>query len=245
MGWLRTLVVSGAALAISGVLARAADMPGTPRTLPPPGTDYRPALIDLSSGWYIRGDLGAHWGMLGGVESPPTFANPTDNSLGTGMTASLGAGFKTSWIRTDFTIDYASPLKYQGTVATPGDTTAKIQATTALVNGYLDLGTWYRATPYIGAGAGVAYTRLTDFASPGPPFSDSSNKQWNFAWAGMAGVAFPISHNLMIDVGYRYLNIGDVKTGSDAFGAMTFKNVAAHEARIGLRWSFDELRYAR
>ena len=159
------------------------------------------------------------------------------------MTGGLGVGIKTSWLRTDVTIDYASPMKYQGAVLAAGDTTAKIQATTALVNGYLDLGTWYRVSPYIGAGAGVAYARMFDYASPAPPLSgDTSKNQWNFAWAGMAGIAFAITHNLKIDVGYRYLNIGDVKTGSDAFGAMTFKNVAAHEARVGLRWSFDESR---
>ena len=143
-------------------------------------------------GWYLRGDLGAHWGLLSGAESAAPFPDPTDNSLGNGMTAGLGVGIKSNWLRTDVTIDYASPVKYQGTVAAAGDTTAKIQATTALFNGYLDLGTWYRITPYIGAGAGVAYARVSDYASTAaPPFSgDTSKNQWNFAWAGMAGVAY-------------------------------------------------------
>ena len=93
------------------------------------------------------------------------------------MTASLGAGIKSNWLRTDVTIDYASPLKYQGTVATAGDTTAKIQATTALFNGYLDLGTWYRITPYIGAGAGVAYARVSDYVgTAAPPVSGEPAK---------------------------------------------------------------------
>ena len=246
MGGLRLFVVAAAILAISSAVARAADMPRTPPPLPLPGAEYKPAFIDLNSGWYIRGDLGAHWGILTRAESAPPFANPTGSKLGTGMTGSLGVGIKTSWLRTDVTIDYASPMKYEGTIVAPGDTTAKIQATTALANGYLDLGTWYRVSPYIGAGAGVAYVRTSDYAGPAPPLSgDTSKKQWNFAFAGMAGVTFPISHNILIDIGYRYLNIGDVKTGSDAFGAMTFKNVAAHEARVGLRWSFDELRFAR
>ncbi len=161
------------------------------------------------------------------------------------MTAGLGIGIKTSWLRTDVTIDYATPMKYQGTVAAPGDTTAKIQPTTGLFNGYLDLGTWYHISPYIGAGVGASYTRVSDYASAvAPPFSGDVNKaQWKFSWAGMAGIAYAISHDLMIDVGYRYLNIGDVSTGSDAFGAMTFKNVAAHEARVGVRWSFDDLHF--
>jgi len=241
MGWLRTLVVSGAALAISGAIVHAADMPGG---MPLPRMESTPVLIDANSGWYLRGDLGGHWGLIGGAESASPFPNPVDNSLGKGMTASLGAGIKSAWLRTDVTIDYASPMKYEGTVVAAGDTTAKIQPTTGLLNGYLDLGTWYRLSPYIGAGAGVAYVRVTDYAGPAPPLTgDTGKKQWNFAYAGMAGVAVAISHNLMVDVGYRYLNIGDVKTGSDAFGAMTFKNVAAHEARVGLRWSFDDLRY--
>jgi opacity protein-like surface antigen len=98
-------------------------------------------------------------------------------------------------------------------------------------------------TPYIGAGAGASYVRVTDYAGPNPPLDGSGRNQWKFTWAGMAGVAIEISHNLMIDVGYRYINFGDVTTGSDALGATSFKNVAAHEARVGLRWSFDDLRY--
>lgn len=242
MGCLRTLAFSSAALAISGACALAADMPGNRSPLPQP--EYRPVLLDLNTGWYLRGDIGAYWGRITDAQSVAPFANPIDNKLGKGMTAGLGVGIKTSWLRTDVTIDYASPMKYEGTVVAAGDTTAKIQPTTGLLNGYLDLGTWYRLSPYIGAGAGVAYVRVTDYAGPAPPLSgDTGKKQWNFAYAGMAGVAVAISHNLMMDVGYRYLNIGDVKTGSDAFGAMTFKNVAAHEARVGLRWSFDDLRY--
>ena len=58
----------------------------------------------------------------------------------------------------------------------------------------------------------------------------------------MAGIAFPISHNMMVDVGYRYLNVGDVSTGGSASPAMTIKNVAAHEVRVGVRWSFDDFR---
>lgn len=241
-GYLKTFAVSGSALALSSALAQAADMPG----YPPPLPQYRSSLIDANSGWYLRGDLGARWGLIGGAEqaSPP---NPTDNSLGNGMTASLGAGIKSSWLRTDVTIDYASPAKYQGTVAAAGDTTAKIQATTALLNGYIDLGTWYRITPYIGGGAGVAYARISDYvgtAAPPIPGEPAKNR-WNFAWAGMAGAAYPIARNMMVDVGYRYLNVGNLSTGSDAFAATTFKNVAAHELRVGLRWSFDDLHYTR
>jgi len=235
-GRLRTWAATGAALAVSSAGALAADMPVPPVYKAPPP-------VEILSGWYLRGDLGAHWGVVDGAQSVSPFRDATGNGLGQGVNASLGFGIKTQWLRTDITIDYVSPLKYSGTVATPDDTTAKIQTFTTLLNGYLDLGTWYRLSPYVGAGVGAAYADLYDYASTGaPPFSgDTSNKRWGFAWAAMAGVAYPISHNLMLDVGYRYLNIGDVSSGSDAFGAMTFKNVAGHEARVGLRWWLDDL----
>jgi opacity protein-like surface antigen len=242
MGWLRTFAVCGSALALSAALAQAADMPEYSQPLP----HYRSSFSDANSGWYLRGDLGAHFGLIGDAQSasPP---NPTDNSLGKGMTASLGAGIKSNWLRTDVTIDYASPVKYQGTVAAAGDTTAKLQATTALLNGYIDLGTWYRITPYIGGGVGAAYTRISDYVgTAAPPIGGgSAPNRWNFAWAGMAGAAYPIARNMLVDVGYRYLNIGNFSTGDDVFAMTTFKNVAAHELRVGLRWSFDDLHYTR
>ena len=123
-----------------------------------------------------------------------------------------------------------SPQKYTGTIAAPGDVTAKIQSTALLFNGYIDLGTWYRLTPYIGAGAGfVARPTISALA---PPFIGRQLRisQWNFAWAAMFGMAYTVAPNLKIDFGYRYLNIGDVSTASDDFGAMNFRNIAAHEA---------------
>lgn len=246
MNEVRPFAVAGALIVSLVGVGHAADMRGTlppPASyMPPPTPAYAPVETFLS-GWYVRGDLGAHWGVIDSAQATSPFASPTDSRLGNAMTASLGVGIKSKWLRTDITIDYATPVTYTGTVAASGDTTAKIQSTTALFNGYLDLGTWYHVTPYIGGGAGVGYTRVFDYASTGAPFvGDSGKNQWKFAWAAMAGFAFPIAHNMMVDVGYRYLNTGDVSTGDNASGTMTFKNVAAHEARIGLRWSFDELR---
>jgi len=235
-GWARRAALGLAALAIGTAAAAAADMP-----LPVPAPS--PYAVPLFSGWYLRGDLGGHWGVLEGAQSAAPFSSPTNSKLNQGLDVTIGAGVKTEWLRTDVTLDYISALKYQGSIVSSNDTTAKIQADTALFNGYIDLGTWYHVTPYIGLGAGAAYTDVSGYSSPGaPPFTgDTEKKRWGFAWAAMAGFAVPISRNMMVDVGYRYLNIGDVKTASDAFGAMTFKNVAGHEFRVGLRWNFDDL----
>ena len=228
-------VTAALALLISGT-AHAADMPG----LPPPIPVQPVAPVTwLTSGWYLRGDLGYHIGTVSGAESAPPFPNPRDSKSSNAFVGSIGAGIKTSWLRTDFTLDYVSPVKYTGSVFANGDTTAHIQTNAALFNGYFDLGTWYRLTPYVGAGAGVAYVRVSDYQGPAPPVGNGDNSQWKFAWAGMAGVGWRFAPNMTADIGYRYLNVGDVKT-ADAGGSMTFKNVAGHEIRIGLRWNFDD-----
>ena len=238
------IVAVAGALSLPAATAMAADMPNT---LPPAYETHEVAparIFDFNSGWYLRGDLGYDWGRIEGAQSATGFPSPTSNKLNGAAMAGVGAGIKTQWLRTDFTVDYSLPMKYEGSILAPNDTTAKISAVSMLFNGYLDLGTWYRLTPYVGGGVGVSYTRVSDLASTAVALSgDTSKNQWNFAWAGMAGVAFALSHNILMDVGYRYLSLGDVSTASNPSGAMTFKNVAAHEVRVGLRWSFDDLRF--
>jgi len=243
MSRVATVAVAGA-LSLQAAAALAADMPNTlPPPYEPPVRVVRERFFDFNTGWYLRGDLGYNWGRLDGALAATPFPSPTDNKLDGSFMAGVGAGIKTQWLRTDLTLDYSAPMKYEGRIFAPSDTTAKISATSALFNGYLDLGTWYSATPYIGAGAGAAYMKTFDYSSPGaPPFTgDTTHTQWNFAWAVMAGVGYAVAPNIMIDLGYRYIAYGDVRTAADNFGAMTFKNVAAHEVRVGLRWSFDDL----
>lgn len=246
MGLVRKSVIAIAGAAAGVSAAFAADMPRTrPTDLPPP-TYVRPAMQPLS-GWYLRGDIGYRWGHVSGTTTTAPFASPGSEKLGSSFAGGLGIGLKSDWLRTDGTIDFGSPMKYESTTVTANDTSAKVSAITALFNGYLDLGSWYGATPYIGAGVGAARLRVTEYQSTvAPPFTnDGSRSQWNFAWAGMAGVAYKVAPNMQLDVGYRYLALGDVSTGGDAFGNTTIKNIANHEVRVGLRWSIDDLPVAR
>ena len=219
--------------------ATAADMPGSVSPVAAPIEQTLPSSAPAA--WYLRGDLGYYWGRMDGAQSAPGFANPGDNGLGDGVTGGVGVGLKAGWLRADLTVDYTG-MKYTGSVAAPGDTTAKVAAVTGLFNGYLDLGTWYGLTPYVGAGAGVSDLRTYDYASTAaPPFAGGlSHTQWKFAWALMAGVGYEVTPNLLVDLGYRYMDFGDVTTASDASGAMILKNLAAHEVRVGVRWSFND-----
>lgn len=241
---MRISVTGSAALVASALCAQAADWPGE-RTLPPPSSPpprYAPIESTEFVGWYLRGDVGYTSLKNSGVEAASGFPAPTNSKFNSNITAGLGAGYKSGWLRADVTVDSIPGTRYSGQAVTPGDVSARVLATTVLLNGYLDLGSWYRMTPYVGAGAGAASVHIFDYTSnTTPPFSNTTSRtQWNFAWAGMAGVAYAITPNLLVDVGYRYLSLGDAATTADAFGSFKIKGIAAHEVRVGLRWNFDD-----
>lgn len=190
----------------------------------------------------MRGDVGYRLQEISSASAASGFASPTNNDLHSTVAAGLGAGYKSGWFRSDLTVDFTPPANYSGQIVTPGDVAAKVTTTTLLLNGYLDLGSWYRMTPYIGAGAGIANLNISDYQSTvAPPFGTvKARGQTNFAWAGMAGVAYALSQNVMVDVSYRYLNLGDVMTSSDASGNMRLSKITAQEVRVGLRWNFED-----
>jgi opacity protein-like surface antigen len=134
-------------------------------------------------------------------------------------------------------------------------------STTVLVNGYVDLGTWYGVTPYAGAGAGVAFNKFKDYqvevtclttACGGPaagafalgpqPVATLGEEELkaSFAWALMGGVAVDVGGGFQIDAGYRYVNLGEVRSRPDAVGAVSrTKEIDAHEVRLGFRYMID------
>ena len=209
-----------------------------------------------------------------GISSGPGQTPPSLNSASgvLNYTASLGAGYQFNrWIRSDLMFDFHQPIQNsrQGAgvpcitgTAIYGASPAEIPLSTTctptlkatlksydvLINGYLDLGTWYRFTPYVGAGVGlsfgyasasshyvqnngvaynVSYTDALNGAVYNQYWDRSQGKQYyNFAFAAMAGVAYDIYPHTKLDVGYRYLHLGQI------IGT----NVATQEARVGLRY---------
>jgi opacity protein-like surface antigen len=226
--------LSAIAMALVAVpkLACAADMP---MRLPDPPVVMADAL---SSGWYVRGDFGYRFQQTGSVTSAGL--TPANNRIDDAFAVGLGVGYKWwSWFRTDLTADYAFASDYRAdsSGATP-DFTAKVRTTTALANAYVDLGTWYGFTPYLGVGVGGAYVETSDFTSAAAPAAAVSSSRWNIAWAAMAGFSYAFTQNLLVDIGYRYLDQGQVKTGLTGLGdQLTFKDLAAHEIRAGFRWA--------
>ena len=117
-------------------------------------------------------------------------------------------------------------------------------AWTLMLNGYYDFGTYSAVTPYIGAGIGVASIKVHDYASSlagSLTFNDKTTN--NFAWNLMAGAAIAVTDNVKLDANYRFVSLGEVKTGGASNGGgdnpVHYDNLYAHDFRVGLRYDLN------
>lgn len=234
---------ASAVAVLAGASARAADMPGDYPTLPPPALERpldRPHY--LTSGWYLRGDIGYRFQRTGTSSSsdPTQVPNPTSAKQDNAYMFGFGAGIKQDWLRLDVTGDYGWRAKYQADY-TGGTLSGKIESFTVLGNAYIDLGTWYGVTPYVGAGLGAANVIFSSYENPNaaPPMPSTAVpvNRWNLAWAVMAGLSYSVAPNILIDVGYRHVELGDVSGGPS--GQLTVKKLSGDEVRLGFRYLLD------
>src|SRR5262245_9341659 len=158
----RALVIGTIAALVSSAAAQAADPPRS--WIPPVYERPAPRYVEMVSGWYVRGDFGYRFNEMSSVEGgrPTTSFNYPDSF---GVTA--GFGYKYQWFRADATADYAPRVTARANSTFAGASqpqyTTKIDALSLLANFYIDMGTWYGFTPYVGAGLGVTYLRSRDY----------------------------------------------------------------------------------
>jgi opacity protein-like surface antigen len=223
--------------------AQAADMPGN---WPPP-YQHKPVqtFSEMMSGWYIRGDIGYRFNKVGSAVGSNSAQPITSSTIDNVFTGGAGVGWKYQWFRTDLTIDYGSGAKFLGNApATSSYYSMKIDAVTALANVYFDLGSWSGFTPYVGAGLGASWVRTADYAvaSLGPTVAISTRPTWNLSWAVMGGVSYQLLPNIVLDMGYRYLAIGDALSGFEPPANLAYtsvKKISAQDVRLGVRFLLD------
>ena len=238
----RALIIGTVAALVGSAAAHAADPPRSWPVYERPAPRY----VEMVSGWYVRGDFGYRFNEMQSVEGgqPVTSFNYPDSL---GVTA--GFGYKYQWFRFDATADYGPRVTARATTTNAGASqpqyTTKVDALSLLANFYIDMGTWYGFTPYVGAGLGVTYLRSRDYEDTDPRIlvnETSSGGRTNFSWAAMGGVAYRINDRWIADVGYRYLSMGDLPTSTGSnftFDHTTWKRLSAQEIRIGLRFLLD------
>ena len=208
---------------------------------------------------YVRGDIGGAFGTdttFKNLPALPGGAGSTQPStLGNSIMYGGGVGVRFNpMFRSDITVDGIRRLNIEGTNARAGGVTssAHVGSVVGLVNGYFDLnGMWPnifgRFQPYIDAGVGIARNDLsrTSFALNGVSTSVTSHAVTQFAWGAGAGVAYAIRPGLLVDIGYKYLDLGEMHSGTTflagGVGVNTPRMVAdlkVHTVMAGLRWEF-------
>ena len=254
MATIGALVLAATGIAGGGHEARAADL----------GAFYAPNAeeaepqqpLDLGTGWYLRGD--AAYSDEDHPKFDATLGSFDRNAKSAGYAFGIGAGYKfNSWLRADITGDYLDAFNYSATVSCgflcSNVYQTKVDRWDGLANGYIDLGNWFGITPYIGAGAGVAGLHQTGSVSqdggplPTPILAPDgtfvtqkipNRTDYRFAWAAMAGFSYAVSPHLLLDVGYRYLDLG--KTTIPLFPLTSVqKDLTAHQVRVGVRYMID------
>ena len=126
-----------------------------------------------------------------------------------------------------------------------------------LANGYVDLGTWWCVTPFVGAGVGVSRITIANFtdtvsltpaaASLRASSSSPTGSKWNFAWALHAGLAYKVNPSLTVELGYSYREFWQrhdrrwsrLRRHSDGHVHDQFKNITSHDLKLGVRWNLD------
>ena len=275
MGPVKMLALVGAT-ALTATAAIAADFP---QAMPPPVPQYvRATAPEPVGGWYLRGDIGVGNQSFSSFPHFPTneaFVWPASwridqKDMKSATFVGFGFGYSwNNWLRFDLTGEYRSkvPFKVLGsyTEFCPSGRCFDLydgnhSALVGMINAYLDLGTWWCITPFIGGGVGFAYHTVWSFTDigfvTGPGTTGfgyaetNAHSKANFAWALHAGLAYDVTSKVKIEFGYRYLNMGDVQTstincsGTSCAGAgprayYHLQGFDSHDFKIGVRWSLQ------
>lgn len=198
----------------------------------------------------------------------------TGSSVSDDISAGIGIGYIFSdLIRADATLDvFKGGFTTNGTgldtcaIASPANTSCSFSKTgeyrnyMAMANAYVDLGTISGFTPYVGAGAGFTKVQYRTATSVGTCVdgigacgtmanvisSHTGQSEWRKTWALMAGVSYDLTHNVKIDLGYKYSKIGSGDNYAYNAEAITAGAVGSqgrdggferHEIRAGMRFA--------
>src|SRR4030088_1590141 len=254
----KSVLAAGAASLLSA-MAFAADM----AIMPPPM--YAPPPVEEFGGWYLRGDIGFSNQKVNHLDTPgyhdPGITVPPTIGLGfdTAGICGLGVGYRVhNWFRADVTAEYRGNanfhgldiVSFNGAVIGTDEYHASKSEWLALANAYVDLGTWWSVTPFIGAGVGFSRNTISSYVDTNTPTGGvaiaPSAPKWNFAWALHTGLAYRVNPGFTVELGYSFVNLGDATTGivSDFNGfannhRMGFKDITSHDLTLGVRWNLD------
>jgi len=123
----------------------------------------------------------------------------------------------------------------------------KITSQALMLNGYYDFKNFTSFTPYLNAGIGMSRNKAGSLVSADTTGSTSltygSHTIHDFAWQLGAGAFMEINKNINLDLSYKYINLGDLKTRNGVsnngdIAPSAHGKLRTHEWMIGMRYNF-------
>lgn len=252
--------VSAAILAVTAAPAQAADLGyGSVKDIPPPAPSGR--------AWYLKGTIGMKNPEVGSIWSDE-FASGDYTVNHTDIKSSalfgLGIGVEHSrWLRFDLTGEYRGKQLFiandvynnggpcPGSGCGSNEHTADLESWLGLANAYIDLGSFRGITPYVGGGVGFASITTMGYTDVNVPqngfaYAVGDKTTTNFAWALYAGLAYDVTPQLTLDLGYRYTDLGSVKTGAmtdfmgnDQGQGIEIRDITSHDLLFSARYRLN------
>ena len=112
-----------------------------------------------------------------------------------------------------------------------------------MANARLHLPSYYRVSPYVGAGVGGSTTILdSDHITINDIHLSGSDGNTVFAWQAFAGVRFSITQHMGVSVEYRYFESDPAHWHAGSFGTasdtVSFGKIQTHSVSAAFDWTF-------
>ena len=254
----KSLIAAGAASLLSSA-AFAADMP----IAAPPM--YAPPIVEDFGGWYLRGDIGFSNQRVKSVN--PELSDPGISVASARPRLRQRWHLRSrrrlrvnNWFRADVTGEYRGNanlrmvsiiVSVNGVRPLPTNYHASKSEWLVLANAYVDLGTWWCVTPFIGAGVGGSRNTISNFIdvnTPEPgrrlsPDVRSGISPGRCMRAGLQGqperhrrTRLPLSWISATASPARFPTFDRFQR---AVGPMQFKDITSHDLKFGVRWDLS------
>jgi len=193
-----------------------------------------PVMVENGIYDLVSEELGGSWGIGGGA----------------GM-------YFTPSLRGDVTVERRFEAAATGVLSNTASGIAGVrdfglESTLIMFNAYYDFDLRNRFTPYIGVGLGYVHHETTDGTvalSGGGSGTIAGASTHDVAGALMAGVSVALLDRVKLDVGYRFLYMGETTTGELVANPRgggrvtaddpTLEDLHAHEVKFGLRYDLN------
>lgn len=190
------------------------------------------AKADTHEGFYLGAGVG---GSFAGDSEFETGGTTNDVEYNAGFAGFLTGGyqFANNWrVQAELAARNNDVDQITGTGAA-APFTGDVNIYSLMADAIYGIPTGTKFTPYIGAGAGIAWANADSVATALTTTVDDNDTA--FAYQGIAGIEYDVTENLKADLGYRYFRTADLEF-STAAATTADADYENHTITLGLRY---------